>query len=352
MRKFLIKLGAVEAGADGRFRTQLFPLGGPIQPVGYDYQLLCDRKDLEKLAGKLNAAKHEVPVNLTHLRFSAEGNPKPAVGWLADFEVDSEGLWGFARWLPTPVQIDGQAMTVAELIRTECLKYLSPGFITWKDKQGREHPSDLFEASLTNEPALQGMAPVEAAVTTSPQNASERKETKRMDPNKLRALLGLAVDASDEETNAALEARLASAPEAPPVAELISTAVASAVAEIRTATAAQIEAEYATRERRARVAALMERAATEGKVVADNRERLERQCNANPDDFEAALPDLPVKAPVKPWFKPGDTATKETGDDREALHERVLSFQVEQLKAGTPVTYEAAVKVVTAKKVA
>ena len=293
---------AAAAGKDGRFRVQLFPVREAFQPVGWGYTLVCERADLEALAAKLTALEHEVPVYLQHSRVTYEGNPKPSLGWVADFEVDDEGLWGMARWLPTPVYLDGTPTTVSDLIRTEQVKYLSPGFTTFVDAAGNEHPQDLVELSLTNEPAIQGMSRAEASVprTKSPAQASARKE-KRMDPKKLRALLGLAETASDEETNTALEGRLTPT-EAPPVAEQIATAVTAAVAEIRTATAAQIEAEYASRDRRARVASLMARATAEGKVVADNRERLERQANANADDFEAMLPELPVKSPVKPWF--------------------------------------------------
>lgn len=341
---------AAAAGQDGRFRVQVFPVREAFQPVGWGYTLVCTREDLDVLAVKLKELEHEVPVYLQHARVTFEGNPKPSLGWVSDFEADDEGLWGMARWLPTPVYLDGIPTTVADLIRTEQVKYLSPGFTTRVDELGDEHPQDLIELSLTNEPAIQGMSRAEASVprTKSPAQASARKEMP-MDPKKLRALLGLAETASDEETNTALEVRLAPS-EAPPVAELIANAVTAAVAEIRTATAAQIETEYATRDRKARVASLMARATAEGKVVADNRERLERQCTANPDDFEAGLADLPVKAPVKPWFVQGRQAAASEGEESSELDTRIKEYQKARAAEGKPVSYRDAAVAVSMKR--
>ncbi len=308
------------------------------------------RCDDQSAATMLRAlSKQTVPVGLTLEHDDAAGR----MGECAAGEIRriDDGLWCLSPlWSP-----EG-----AEQIRSGRRTFASATFYSEKATDGTIRPRRLRDISLVAVPndARVGRISLSAQRTNpSPSPASDRKE-QEMNPETLK-LLGLADGASQEDVKKAVESLVAAkaaaeklAATVPDAKELVRQEMAAERESLRAEIRTEMAAERAKVDRAARVASLVERAASEGKVVADNREALSALAAADPDAFEKVLPGLTVLAPVKPWFKPGDAATKETGDDREALHERVLSFQVEQLKAGTPVTYEAAVKVVTAKKVA
>ena len=127
-------------------------------------------------------------------------------------------------------------------------------------------------------------------------------------------LLGLADGASQEEFKKAVATLVAAKAEAeklaatvPDAKELVRQEMAAERESLRAEIRTEMAAERAKVDRAARVASLVEKPASEGKVVADNR---------------------------------------------EAIDQRAQAYRSEMLKAGTPVDYMIAVTHVTARKVA
>lgn len=164
-------------------------------------------------------------------------------------------------------------------------------------------------------------------------------------------LLGLADGASPEDLEKAVT-RLAAEKAGPPpdVEKAAAAAVEKFRADFEKSVREQLERDSAKKTRETRVATLLQRAELEGKLVADNRERLTKLCAADPDAFESTLPDLKVIAPVTPALS-GHAAEPAEGDSA-SIDAAARELQKASLAAGKPMTYSQAVIAASAKKVA
>lgn len=286
-----IKFAADPERNEGK-RIQFFPLGDVVTVDGEEWTFT--REALQAVADRLNAAGQEIPVYVNHMD---QADP---VGWVSSFAVDDAGLFGLVRW------IDEET---ASRIKAEKLKYTSPGFFV--DAGGDLQA--VYEISLTNTPRMQGMKAVEASLeappaeptaprSSSPRMATTRKET-RMDLNRIRVLLGLAEDATEEDALLALEARLTQA--APPdQAAQVTAAVQAAVNEIKAATTNLVRAEFEARtaaeahERKA--VAAVDSAIRAGKITVAQRAEAETFARTNGDAFTRFVAAAPRVAPISP----------------------------------------------------
>jgi phage I-like protein len=202
-----------EAGDQPKW-NRLFPLGF----VGY-------RKDFEALGipgGKIeftreyletmlsNWERHgklALQVNYLHRGdTSPDGLPleeKVAAGWIEDFELRADGLYGLIKWTKRAKQ----------KIDDDELRYLSPEFYpNGQDRStGKRQGPTLIGCALLNDPFITQQQRVAAA--NNP-NAAPAAGATEMDRNKLIAILSLAANATDEDITKALEAQKAELAEA------------------------------------------------------------------------------------------------------------------------------------------
>jgi len=148
-----------------------------------------------------NSAKaNDFVVDYEHQTLLTEqnGQPAPAAGWFSGLEWrDGQGLYA------TGVRWNARAQ---QMIADGEYRYISAVFSY--DAQGR--PTRLLHAGLTNNPALDGLAPVAALRFAHPTHHLEDS----MNRAELLALLGLPDTATDEQISsglAALKARATSA---------------------------------------------------------------------------------------------------------------------------------------------
>ncbi|MDP2317457.1 MAG: phage protease [Pseudomonadota bacterium] len=269
-------------------------------------------------------------------------------------------------------------------------KNRSLSFGAWYDGDGFLRPVQPKELSVTNLPRLKGLGPVvemshlrkalgigfgpgpaglvipitlaaappvapEGPQTTpagsggslplssaSPATASNRKEEHmKVTPETLK-LLGLAENASEDEFNAAVAAKLAPKPDAPATkAEPETPAPALALSDVQKmideATArnfaamaeqsakAQVETTLAAA-KKARVDTVLSKAVSLGRMTKADVELYRPAVEANPDGFEARLSTMPKVAPVDTIFEKGDDGGKLSGGSPQEAKTETLTY--------------------------
>lgn len=239
VQKRKLYLAAVDSmpREDGKKRIQCFPLG-PITTVdgeSWDFP----SEDLQRVADDMNSRGVQIPVFVNHWTY------EDPVGWVSEFEVTEQGLFGWVRWISDEI---------VQKIREEEIRYTSPGF--YLDDAGRL--MSMFELSLTNIPRMQGMQAVEASL--APRRGARMNRAAivkalaaiqgETDPETIRAHVIASCKLPETTTYAEILAVLATDPE-PTQAEQVTAAVTAAL----TAQEKRWE-DRLTRERQATEAAL------------------------------------------------------------------------------------------------
>lgn len=131
----------------------------------------------------------DLDIDYDHKAYGGE-----AAGWVQGADVRENGLYLSVKW----------TKKAWEAIKSGAYRYFSPEFAdSWKHpKTGEVHKNILFGGGITNRPFLKDILPL----NMSELFAEQKKET-GMDPKKLRKLLGLPEDASDEQVESALQER-------------------------------------------------------------------------------------------------------------------------------------------------
>lgn len=136
----------VPSGASAWKWIQIAPFGRTDTTDGRVIELR--KEDCVDLLEELTSRGNEAPVLAIHGKGPEGGKAK---GWFKRFEIRDNGFWGLVEWVSKTV----------EEIRNKEWKYLSPSF--WGIvENGVIKAKRFIEASLTNIPAIPGMAPVEA----------------------------------------------------------------------------------------------------------------------------------------------------------------------------------------------
>lgn len=185
------------------------PLGTFPHPDG---EQICTREAFDALVEKWRAdGEPEILVDFDHA--SETGGATEAAAWATKLSSDDEGLHAVFRMTDKG----------AEALTATRYRYLSPA---WYVDEG--HPTELSTIALTNRPNLPvprllNRKPADAAPAQNaegdahlpdPASAGEGNPpeegntttTKNPDMDKLREILGLAAEATDEEVYAAVEA--------------------------------------------------------------------------------------------------------------------------------------------------
>jgi hypothetical protein len=164
---------------------QIFPFGEYLHPIYGKIKMDAERATRMAANFASQIRGQELDVDYDH-KESAQGGK--AAGWFKAMQVRDDGLWAQVEW----TQPAFEAIAAGEY------RYFSPEFVDeWKHpKTGEVHKDVIFGGALTNRPFLKDILPI---------NFTEvNKETPLMDPKALRAKLGLAEDATDDEVGAAL----------------------------------------------------------------------------------------------------------------------------------------------------
>lgn len=208
--------------------NKLFPLGTFHR---WDFPkdgITFDTKFLEAMVRNFRKNGRRLPIDYFHRGFSQnDGQPtddKVAAGWIVDLEIRDDGLWMLNTWTDR----------AERYILADELAYLSPSFSenATDPKTGKAQGPTLFGAGLLNDPFLQELPRV--AASDAPPPADEAKKGDAM-KEKICALLGLPVEASDDEVIAKLQAALGGQKEA----------VEAAAAEAKVLTASRDDAHRA-----------------------------------------------------------------------------------------------------------
>ncbi len=142
--------------------------------------------DTGKVKGFADSVKNKVRGIDLDVDYDHKAKTHEAAGWVKDADVRSDGLWLLVDW----------TKEAAQKIKDKKYKYFSPEFHDeWTDAQGKMHQNVLFGGGLTNRPFLKNLVPV----NLSELSFVEPSQEEGMDPKKLRELLGLAADATDEQ---------------------------------------------------------------------------------------------------------------------------------------------------------
>lgn len=311
----LFKLGAIKA-RDGR---KLHVGDAEVQALLED-------------ARSLAADGNEIALLAEHGEDPTEG--MRAMGWAdpSSIEARPNGIWATRpAWT-----VDGYSD-----IKARKRRYISPHVFSVKDPNGTIRPRRWLEITVTNIPAITGMASVAASAEptthSSPEEARERKE---LHMTKLAKLLGLADGASEEDIERAVtQLKATPPPKAEPapmsaksVEALVETTLGAAIEKIAAAAEKKatevVTAQFAAAEKSNRVEALVARGAAEGKIVAATRESFKTLAAADPDAFEKTiLPALKVVAPVSriPSGNPVEL-NADDADDKDLFATRAAQF--------------------------
>jgi phage I-like protein len=176
--------------------VQMFP-HGIVQPTDGRKAgpWRMDAQRAAPLIAAFKAAKNPLAIDYEHqsLMAAKNGQPAPAAGWIVDLEYrDGEGLFATVEWTER----------AAAAIKAGEYRYFSPVFADKGDRITKLGPG-----ALTNNPALDGMAPVIAASALSPLTQIEEPKMEEL-LKALRQALGLAPDADEPALLAAFNKHL------------------------------------------------------------------------------------------------------------------------------------------------
>jgi phage I-like protein len=189
---YLIDLSGVQLDDQNMSWIQAFPYGKYDHPVYGEIEF--DPTKAQAVAENFaqNVRGTEIDVDYDHKAHGGE-----AAGWVRKAEPRTDGLYIAVEW----------TKKAAQKIKDKEYKYFSPEFADeWKHpKTGEVIKNVLFGGGITNRPFLKDILPLNMSELGMP---SERpQEGSRMDPEKIRELLGLPKDATDEQVETALKER-------------------------------------------------------------------------------------------------------------------------------------------------
>jgi hypothetical protein len=258
---------------------------------------------LDRVFASMEETENDLPLLYAHGKDPARG--KMAAGWIRSKTRTPDGI---------QVEVELTKQALAE-VKDRGWGYVSPGMDADRFPDGTVEPTTGFELSLTNVPVIDGQQRI----------AADRDGGDTMDMKKFAKLAGVADDSSEDAILEALGKKLS--PEKPAGTgelgisdkqlEVLAERVGAAIGLDKLAKnlGEQAEKLVAADRKKTRVDALLERAMSEGKIVAAERkvtvdgkelDPVRLECENNPDAFEARLKVMPRKAPVGGAFPKSD----------------------------------------------
>src|SRR4051794_331314 len=185
-------LSAAQFDDDARVTwIQALPIGSYEHPTYGKIEVTPEK--VQQLAANVasNVRETELDIDYDH---KAKGGE--AAGWVKNAEARQNGLWLAVEWTKNAYQ----------KIKDREYKYFSPEFTDeWKHPKTQVvHKNVLFGGGITNRPFLKDILPLNMSELFAEQQV--HREESGMDPKKLRQLLGLPEDATEEQVTAATDA--------------------------------------------------------------------------------------------------------------------------------------------------
>jgi phage I-like protein len=160
--------------------------------------------DSTKLAALATSVKEKVrgidpDIDYDHKTDPAKGNQ--AAGWVKDAEVRTDGLYLQIGWTPT----------AQSELKEKKYRYFSAEYSDeWTDSQGKTHHDVLIGGGLTNRPFMKNLMPVNLSDLSMGEAQGNPTTEAEVDLKKLRELLGLPADATEDAVTAKLTEQAAS----------------------------------------------------------------------------------------------------------------------------------------------
>ncbi|MHB8067451.1 MAG: phage protease [Desulfobaccales bacterium] len=160
---------------------------GRVELVDRPEPLQVDPESLATIVRAFRSRGVDLVIDYEHQ--SLHGRQAPAAGWIKDLEARADGLWARVEWT-------SQAQ---EYLRNREYRYFSP--VLQLDPATRK-PLALMQVGLTNVPAIKRLPPLVAkweAVAVPGQTSQEEKWRKGGEVEKLKLIMGLPPEATDQE---------------------------------------------------------------------------------------------------------------------------------------------------------
>jgi hypothetical protein len=179
---------------------QAMPLGDYTHPVYGDIKITPERVQAFATGVNEKVRGTDLDIDYDHKEYNGE-----AAGWVQQAESRTDGLWLLVNW----------TKKAYSLLKDKAYRYFSPEFSEeWTHPKTQVvHKNVLFGGAITNRPFLKDILPINmselikgAAATPPPVSPNNNPPTGggRMDPKLLRAILGLAESATDEQVSTKL----------------------------------------------------------------------------------------------------------------------------------------------------
>jgi len=176
-------LRSIQLGEDNRSWIQAMRVGEYLHPRYGKLTFTLDRLKRFHENHQKRIRGIDLDIDYDHKADPAKGNE--AAGWVQDSKLEGNALWLLVEW----------TNEAASKIKDKVYRYFSPEFEdAWTDASGVKHQDVLFGGGITNRPFLKDLLPVNLSELTF----NEDKEN-GMDPKKVREMLGLPEDATDEQ---------------------------------------------------------------------------------------------------------------------------------------------------------
>jgi phage I-like protein len=199
---YLVDLASVKLDESGDVTSswiQAMTVGKYQHPVHGEINITPER--IAAFADNVNKGVRgtDLDIDYDHKAVTQE-----AAGWVKKAEARVDGLWIFVEW----------TKAAAEKIRSKAYRYFSPEFVDeWQHpKLGQTFKDVLFGGGITNRPFLKDILPINLSEAFAPDAQVATNQGGQMDPKKLRELLGLPEDATDEQVSTALTEKLSAKP--------------------------------------------------------------------------------------------------------------------------------------------
>lgn len=198
---YWVDLHGVTLSDDENLTTtfQAMPYGEYDHPIYGKINLTIDKAKAmaQNIVNRVRGT--DLDIDYDHKQDAAKGSA--AAGWVQAAEAREDGLWLTVKW----------TKGAWDAIKAGEWRYFSPEFHDeWTHPKTKEvHKDVLFGGALTNRPFLKDIMPLNMSELFEEQANQQQEEGTGMDPKKLRKLLGLPEDATDEQ----VEKAIADAPE-------------------------------------------------------------------------------------------------------------------------------------------
>ncbi len=198
---YLVDLRTVELADSGPTWIQALPLGTYQHPVHGKIEVTPERVQRFAANVKNNVRETELDIDYDHKIQRTD-----AAGWVKDAEARPTGLWIAVEWTKEALQ----------KLKDKAYRYFSPEFSDdWEHPKTKQTYKDvLFGGGLTNRPFLKDILPINLSEIIENNNGGNV-----VDPKKVRKLLGLPDDATDEQVQAKIDEGITKLEQPEPVVE-------------------------------------------------------------------------------------------------------------------------------------